>query len=49
VLIREGSTLASAAAAGGFADQSHMTRVFSRQYGFTPGAWQKAQKAVSLK
>ena len=45
-LIRDGSSLASAAAASGFADQSHMTRTFTRQYGFTPGAW---QKAVSLK
>jgi AraC-like DNA-binding protein len=41
VLIRNGSTLAAAAAASGFADQSHMTRVFVRQYGFTPGAWHK--------
>jgi len=42
VLIRDGSGLAAAAAATGFADQSHMTRVFARQYGFTPGAWQRA-------
>jgi AraC-like DNA-binding protein len=41
-LIRQGSTLAEAAAAGGFADQSHMTRIFTRQFGFTPGAWQRA-------
>jgi len=41
-LIREGSGLAAAAAACGFADQSHMTRVFARQFGFTPGAWRKA-------
>jgi AraC-like DNA-binding protein len=40
--IRDGATLASAAAASGFADQSHMTRVFARQYGFTPGAWRRA-------
>jgi len=45
-LIRAGSSLASAAVASGFADQSHMTRTFSRQYGFTPGAW---QAAVALK
>jgi AraC-like DNA-binding protein len=38
-LIRNGSTLASAAAASGFADQSHMTRVFVRRFGFTPGYW----------
>jgi AraC-like DNA-binding protein len=41
-LIRSGSTLASAASASGFADQSHMTRVFVRQFGFTPGRWKTA-------
>ena len=41
-LIRAGQTLAEASAASGFADQSHMTRVFVRHYGFTPGAWRKA-------
>ncbi len=44
VLIREGVTLAAAAAATGFADQSHMTRVFARQFGFTPGAWRRAAR-----
>lgn len=32
-----GLPLAEAAAAAGFADQSHMTRVFTACYGFTPG------------
>ena len=41
-LIRNGATLAEAAAASGFADQSHMTRHFARQFGFTPGVWQAA-------
>lgn len=41
-LIRQGRTLADAAAASGFADQSHMTRHFVRQFGFTPGAWRLA-------
>ena len=41
-LIRDGAGLASAAAACGFADQSHMTRTFARHFGFTPGAWQQA-------
>lgn len=41
-LIRAGSTLAEVAAACGFADQSHLTRVFVRQFGFTPGAWRAA-------
>ena len=40
--IRAGEALADAAIASGFADQSHMTRVFVRHYGFTPGAWRKA-------
>jgi len=44
VLIRDGCTLAAAAAATGFADQSHMTRVFARQFGFTPGAWRRAAR-----
>jgi len=37
-LIRQGTPLADAAAASGFADQSHMARVFARLYGLTPGA-----------
>jgi AraC-like DNA-binding protein len=40
-LIRHGESLVDAASASGFADQSHMTRVFTRQFGFTPGAWQR--------
>lgn len=40
--VLRGASLADAAADCGFADQSHMTRVFARQFGFTPGAWQKA-------
>jgi AraC-like DNA-binding protein len=40
-LIRNGLSLAQVAAACGFADQSHMTRLFIRHFGFTPGAWQK--------
>lgn len=41
-LIRGGASLAAAASASGFSDQSHMTRVFVRQFGFTPGAWRAA-------
>jgi AraC-like DNA-binding protein len=41
-LIRSGLSLAQAAASAGFSDQSHMTRIFVRQFGFTPGAWRKA-------
>lgn len=38
-LIRRGASLANAAAASGFADQSHMTRHFHRAYGLSPGRW----------
>ena len=41
-LIRDGHGLAEAALQAGFADQSHMTRLFGRQFGYTPGAWQLA-------
>lgn len=37
--ITAGMPLAAAAAAAGFADQSHMTRQFRRAYGMTPGRW----------
>ena len=42
LLIRDGHSLATTAMECGFVDQSHMTRVFVRQFGFTPGAWRKA-------
>jgi AraC-like DNA-binding protein len=32
-------SLADIALASGFADQSHLTRIFSRQMGLTPGKW----------
>lgn len=38
-MIRSGATLADAALASGFADQAHMTRLFHRAYGMTPGHW----------
>ena len=38
-LVRGGLPLAEAAAASGFADQSHMTRCFARSFGLTPGAF----------
>lgn len=44
-LIRQGISLANAAACSGLADQSHMTRLFKRQFGFTPGAWRAIQGA----
>lgn len=41
-LIAKRTALAQAAAASGFADQSHMTRLFVRTYGITPGAYAAA-------
>ena len=38
-----GMALADAAAASGFADQSHMTRAFSRFRGYTPGQFAAAR------
>lgn len=43
-LIRAGMPLAEAAAASGFADQSHMTRTFTRRYGVSPGAYALARR-----
>ncbi|WP_186420632.1 AraC family transcriptional regulator [Bosea sp. CS1GBMeth4] len=41
-LIREGSSLADAAFAAGFADQSHLSRSFRAVHGITPGMFRKA-------
>lgn len=41
-LMRSGMTLVDAAAASGFADQSHLHRCFVRHFGFTPGVWHSA-------
>jgi len=38
-LIRAGVPLAAAAAEAGFADQSHMHRIFVARHGYTPGAY----------
>lgn len=43
-LIAAGEPLADVAMRCGFADQSHLTRVFARSYGFTPG-----RAAISFK
>ena len=40
--IIEGYTLSQAAAESGFADQSHMTRAFTRQFGISPGRYRSA-------
>jgi AraC-like DNA-binding protein len=41
-LIACGKPISQAAAATGFADQSHLTRWFTRYYGITPGAYRHA-------
>ena len=41
-LIADGVSLAEAAAGSGFADQSHMTRVFVGKYGLSPGVYADA-------
>jgi AraC-like DNA-binding protein len=41
-LIADGEALAATAAVCGFADQSHMTRLFVRLYGISPGAYARA-------
>ncbi len=41
LLRRSRASLAAVAAEVGFADQSHMTRLFRRRYGLTPGAFRR--------
>ncbi|MCK6450926.1 MAG: AraC family transcriptional regulator [Alphaproteobacteria bacterium] len=43
--MRAGRTLAEAALASGFADQSHMTRQFKQAYGLPPGRWRAIRVA----
>ncbi|MCY9783203.1 AraC family ligand binding domain-containing protein [Nocardiopsis sp. EMB25] len=45
-LITAGAPLAEAAAHAGFADQSHLTRWFTRYYGVTPGVYRAARGRV---
>jgi AraC-like DNA-binding protein len=39
--IQQGQSLAEAAIATGFADQSHLTRQFRKAFGLSPGTWRK--------
>ena len=41
-LLVTGEALATAAQLAGFADQSHMTRAFMRQFGVSPGRYLSA-------
>lgn len=41
LLLRNQLGMAEIALASGFADQSHLTRVFGRLVGNTPRAWQR--------
>lgn len=41
-LLAKGCTLATCAVEAGFCDQSHLTRVFMRQFGVTPGQYRAA-------
>jgi AraC-like DNA-binding protein len=40
--IAAGWSLADTALSCGFSDQSHLTRLFTRQFGYTPGCWRRA-------
>jgi AraC-like DNA-binding protein len=42
--MRAGHPVSAAAAVAGFADQSHLTRMFKRAYGITPAAWVAAAR-----
>jgi AraC-like DNA-binding protein len=45
-MIASGTPLSDAAAATGFADQSHMTRHFVARFGLTPGRWAALARAT---
>jgi AraC-like DNA-binding protein len=44
LLAHEQMSLLDVALASGFADQSHFTRIFSREMGTSPGAWRRSLK-----
>jgi AraC family transcriptional regulator len=45
LLMHSGEPLEAIALACGFADQSHMTRVFTKAIGTPPGAWRRARRS----
>lgn len=46
--IAAGWGLADTALSCGFSDQSHLTRLFTRQFGYTPGSWRRATADQSV-
>ena len=46
-MIADGMALSEAAAATGFADQSHLTRHFAARFGLTPGRWAALARRAS--
>ncbi len=44
MLVSSDAAISEIALTAGFADQSHLTRVFSKVVGATPGAWRRALK-----
>ena len=44
LLLNSETPISEIALASGFADQSHLTKVFSKMVGATPGAWRRALK-----
>ena len=47
-LMRQGVSIAGAAADAGFVDQSHLSRALTRRWGVSPGAFTKAYAAARL-
>jgi transcriptional regulator GlxA family with amidase domain len=45
LLLSTSEPLEAIALACGFADQSHMTRVFTKAIGSPPGAWRRARRS----
>jgi AraC family transcriptional regulator len=46
LLLHSALSLDRIAAACGFADQSHFSRVFSRQIGIAPSAWRRQRRSA---
>jgi len=46
-LLREGHGVSAAACLAGFSDQSHLTRVFKRVLGVTPGRYARAHRRAA--